>query len=410
MATLIFSEFSHAIQRYRAVADKRITWSTNLENEYKAILEDGKSFEDLRSTGNKHERVLKEVVEYFLNQVLRNPRLLYYWSHPKEDLQRIFYDQAQIWHEKLVKGDGVNEMDEQGPFPIGSVPVDSKVASISFSSSYGTRWGINSKSPLTSEQKEDMWAKAYEDAKGGFVSMAVDVDFKKKLLSEIEAISAGGSKFKNILLVGCGVEGVIENEIAQMFPDAIVYCGDFEKVVEQVNEENKEKNVKYIPLDTTQLDEVEKYELIINLDTVASDSHNENTTMMTACHRALTFDGIYIGTFSSVFAWVDIAYLEDEFEGQTNGRMHLVDLARSSILKVPESEKHPDVWRIYYTPLRLRYLLQQTGFDVKKIELYFCDSKYFIDATKIDYEIQDPDLPLYEHYVVAKKQETGESK
>lgn len=267
-------------------------------------------------------------------------------------------------------------------------------------SKYGTRWDISPKFPLTTDQKEEIWAREYARAKGGFVSVAVDDVFLKKLLGTINNYSDP----EKILMVGCGVEGIIENIIAKELPKTQINCGDFEKVVEQVkNLSTKEDNVHYMALDTTKLNVSEEYDVIINLDTVASENHQDNTQMLVGCYDALKKGGMFVGTFSSAFAWADIAHLENEFNGKTNGRIDVVDLDRSSILKLPAEGSAPEVWRIYYTPLRLRYLLKTVGFKLESMELYFCDSPYFTDSANESYGIEDPDLPLYDHYVVAHK-------
>jgi len=48
-------------------------------------------------------------------------------------------------------------------------------------------------------------------------------------------------------------------------------------------------------------------------------------------------------------------------------------------------------------------LLNEAGFARDRVELYFCDSDYFTDHSSKYYGIDDPNLPIYEHFVVAHK-------
>ncbi len=202
------------------------------------------------------------------------------------------------------------------------------------------------------------------------------------------------------MFIGCGVEGTFENNVAEKYPDAHILCTDYEKVIDQVKElPDRQKNVEYIALDTMHLGAQNEFDLIFNFDSIASESHTENKNMLQNCREALTEKGFFIASFSNAFAWLDIALLEPH-----DDRLALIDQERSSIRKaISQDPGDPEVWRMYYTPLRLRHLLKETGFNLKKMEIFFCDSVYFTDTARDSYNIQDPDLPLYEHFVVATK-------
>jgi len=50
--------------------------------------------------------------------------------------------------------------------------------------------------------------------------------------------------------------------------------------------------------------------------------------------------------------------------------------------------------------------LQEAGFDVDRrtgISSYFLDSAFFMEQAKDMYGFDDPDLPLYENFVIAQK-------
>ena len=69
-------------------------------------------------------------------------------------------------------------------------------------------------------------------------------------------------------------------------------------------------------------------------------------------------------------------------------------------------EENQDAWQIFYTPLRLRKILLENKFSIVSFEVFFFDSSYAKQHSTEYYNFEDPDLMIYEHFVVLKKAES----
>lgn len=93
VAYFIFSEFSHAVKRQQ----------------------------HSEKISKQQKKFTAEVVEYFCDYVLRNPRLLYYWNHQEQNMVEEYYGDAKDAYDTTI-GDSFGEikinemMDTVGPF------------------------------------------------------------------------------------------------------------------------------------------------------------------------------------------------------------------------------------------------------------------------------------------------------
>ncbi len=219
--------------------------------------------------------------------------------------------------------------------------------------------------------------------------MTDDKEVRNKILNEI--LNFGSPK--NILIPGCGSKVFLQNEIAERLPDANILCTDYSGVIEVAKKQPTKDNIHYKALNSTNLGFKDKYDVVIIVNSILSESDEENRAILLSCNKSLKPGGIMLGYFPTIFASIDIAYLEP-----TKDRMSLVDIDKSSFY-----EEKQNLWQIFYTPLRLRRILKQTNFIMDKMEIHFCDSDYFTNQTREYYDITNNDLVIYEHFVILHK-------
>lgn len=49
------------------------------------------------------------------------------------------------------------------------------------------------------------------------------------------------------------------------------------------------------------------------------------------------------------------------------------------------------------------YVIRETGFELKQMEVLFCDSEYFQRETRKQYGFGDDDIVIYEFFAAARK-------
>ncbi len=222
-------------------------------------------------------------------------------------------------------------------------------------------------------------------------SITDDKQVRERIILELSS----HHNLEKILIPGCGSRVSLQNEIARCFINSNILCTDFDGVVESAISQSNENNIDYKALDSSNLGFYNEWDaiVIVIVNSVLSESHEENIMILNSCYKALKPGSVLIGFFPTIFASLDIAYLESSQE-----RIKYIDINKSSLF-----EENKKIWKIFYTPLRLRKDLINSGFKTDKMELYFCDSEYFKNHSSDYYGIQDPNLTIYEHLVVAHK-------
>lgn len=322
---------------------------------------------------------LKEVLKYFTGRLLNNPRLLYFWNEGGGNLCIYFEPSVRAYYkDNLATKEEVilTSMDRTGPFP--------QINKMS------SKHSIYHNNILSDTEREEYWEKTHcqEDYETVW-SMTDDKEVRRKILNELS--SYGHSE--KILIPGCGSRVALQNQIARNFTTSNILCTDFEGVIELAKKQHNEDNIKYEARNSSDLGFDNEWDVVVIVNSVLSESDEENRSILKSCYRALKPGGILVGYFPTIFASVDIAYLESDQE-----RMAFVDIDKSSFY-----EEKQKIWQIFYTPLRLRMILAESQFIRDRVEIFFCDSDYFASHSKDYYGIEDQNLPIYEHFVVAHK-------
>ena len=253
------------------------------------------------------------------------------------------------------------------------------------------KWLIPETKTLSSDQRKAYWENNH--SRHGYEpvwSVTNDEQLNKRIISELDAVE----ETRCILVPGCGSLGKLERAIIDEFPDVErITCVDHDTVVEVARTANPDPHIEYVAGDISCLSYTEEFDVCVVINAILSDSDSENRKILESCFHAIKSGGLLLGLFPTIFAAVDIAHLEENRE-----RLKLVDLERSLCF-----EDKQEAQQIFYTPLRLRYILKEAGFHLELMEIYFCDGPYFQEKTNRVYGISDSDICVYELLVRAAK-------
>lgn len=260
------------------------------------------------------------------------------------------------------------------------------------------KWPIPAKS-LSSEERESYWARTHaEDDYGSVWTMTEDDSVIEKIVSSIPLGT------QNILVPGCGSRTHLEEALVGAFPEATVYATDFKDVIQVAEKNFSHERLRYIASNSTELHETfseenldVQFDAVVVVNSIVSETDSENRAIVRSCQKSLKPGGIFLAFFPDVFNTLDVSLIEEtENIPNKTWRREALDLPRSTY-----HEQEQDLEQIFYTPLRLRVVLREAGFNLDLMETFFCDSPEFIKQGKDYYGFDDPDIVLYENFVVA---------
>jgi len=131
---------------------------------------------------------------------------------------------------------------------------------------------------------------------------------------------------------------------------------------------------------------------VITINSVLSDSDEENRRLLTAFRDAVPEGGALAGLFASIHAPLEIGYLQP---GQA-----LLD--QVNLEECRFAERQQGITQIFYSPLRLRMVLAEAGFRLDHMEVVFLDSPELAQQARDYYGLgTDPDVMAWELFVEA---------
>lgn len=240
--------------------------------------------------------------------------------------------------------------------------------------------------------KED-WEKCHHDGYGDTVYSVTHDDGLRRLLSD----AVKDTSARDILIPGCGSVGLLEKQFSADMPDAHIMCTDFAGSIAEVSVRNKNPRIAYQPLDSTDLRIVEKFDVVVPVNSVLDGEDNENRKMLSQFHQALKPEGKLVGLFPTVFCAFDFILTSQNTKLNT-AFQDMLDLKNQTV-----TDFSHDARQIMYTPLGLRKILLETNFKLEKMEIVFFDSDYFNNIGQRLFGIGKDDPPFYELFVVASK-------
>jgi SAM-dependent methyltransferase len=258
------------------------------------------------------------------------------------------------------------------------------------------KWEIPERGERSCEQPEAYWDSVHDrDRYTNVVSLTDDLGVRDRITRTLRDCEA-----KRILVPGAGSRVALQKHLVEKLPGLErLVCSDFPGVIALASASFPHDAIDYCAADSADLPWLADFDAAVVVNSILSDSDFENRQMLRSIRNALRPGGILIGFFPTVFASCDIAIVSHDAE-----RRATVDLERST-----KYEPAQDAYQIFYTPLRLRMILREAGFDIELMEVYFLDSDYFRaqEGEWNQFTIDDDDLAIYEHYVVARSKPNG---
>jgi hypothetical protein len=253
------------------------------------------------------------------------------------------------------------------------------------------KWEIPARPGRSRKESESYWVSVHrDDGYANVVSLTDDPGVRDRIVQTLTEYDA-----RRIIVPGAGSRTALQEHLVKSLPDLErLICTDFPGVIELAQAAFPHKAVEYCAVDSARLPWSGELDAAVVVNSILSDSDRENREMLAAIRNALRVGGVLVGFFPTAFASFEIAVISNDDE-----RRATVDLERSTKYEPAQQD-----YQIFYTPLRLRMILREAGFQVEQMEVYFLDSDYFraSEGEWNQFTMDDDDLVIYEHYVVAR--------
>ena len=260
------------------------------------------------------------------------------------------------------------------------------------------KWLVEPDNIRSEEGRRKYWEQEHsEDSYNNVFSVTEDKGVRDDIVAELAKLPS----HSDILIPGCGSKALLEKAIAEGLDDCDrIVCTDFPEVVKIASGFNKESKVEYRGVNSKDLGIKEEFDAVVIINSVVSDSDLENREILKACFDSLKPGGVLIGLFPTIFVPLDIY--------STSANELWMDWFKDNVDLKSQAEHDPvqGDTQIFYTPLKLRYVLKEAGFEVDRkdsMSTYFFDTSFLLKQAKDMYGIDDPDVPIYENFVVARK-------
>ena len=223
-------------------------------------------------------------------------------------------------------------------------------------------------------------------------SVSSDTKLQEKILFELKNTS-----HNRILILGCGSNVSLQNEISKQILDINeIVCTDFKTPIQISQEQYNRNNITYKVMDSRNLPFIEEFDVVININSILSPIDSDNRRMIHSCYKALNNKGIMIGLFPTVLCIMETESIERNFNRLK--RKLLLDKTYGDLI-----ERMTQSDQLFYSPLFLRHIFIKNNFYLNNFEVFFFDTDEAKEQTKRYYAITDEDILVYEFFIVAEK-------
>jgi len=319
-----------------------------------------------------HAVFLAAVLDYFNDRLLANPRLRYLWNESGGNLRAYFEQETITAYEKSAASRQSDvDADSIGPF---------------LSADLGQGDGIPN---WNTEDRKRYWEDLHRHHNYDKVlSLTDDPELRQRLVAQLADLPQAAE----VLVLGCGSRTSLERSVASTYPAFNITCSDFSGVIEEAQARFEHSRVRYHAANSTDLPWEEKFDAAIVVNSILSESDDENRQMLHSAFRALRPGGRLIGFFPTIFAAFEIALLTEDSK-----RLAMIDLKKSM-----KYEPMQNASQIFYAPLGLRSILREAGFVLNSMEVVFLDSDHMLQQAH-ELEVTDDATVVYEHLIVATR-------
>ena len=244
--------------------------------------------------------------------------------------------------------------------------------------------------------ESEMWEQSYiETQYCDIYSATDDLVIRNKLTRGID------EKTKIILIPGCGSKTKLQKHIINNYPEVEeVYCTDWSKTsLAHAQTDFYDGKVIYQVQDTRKTTfPNNKFDMVIISNSIVSGQDLSNRLMVDECYRILKPGGIFVGLFPTILGSCDVALLRD------NPKANWLLDGTINLYKNTFYERFQNVTQLFYSPLRLRRIFNESGFRDIEFEICFFDSDFCVKESEKIYGIPaDSDIYLWEILVKSKK-------
>ena len=228
-------------------------------------------------------------------------------------------------------------------------------------------------------------------------SVTDDENLCKTLIHDIPQFR--GAK---VLIPGCGSNVKFQEHLLTYCPEiGEVYCTDFSKEaidIAQLEWHSYSEKIKFEVLDSTKITELKPgwnnyFDFILVVNSVLDRDDVTNRSMIQEFGNALKPGGRIYGFFPTIFCGLEIEQLDPTW-------------SHRGFAYLPSSgfhERRQNYRQIFYTPLRLNRIFKEAGLKRKQFEVFFCDSEFLSKNAEKIYNIDDPDIYIWEFIVRYEK-------
>ncbi|MBU2643407.1 class I SAM-dependent methyltransferase [bacterium] len=259
-------------------------------------------------------------------------------------------------------------------------------------SEFGT---IESSFPLKRKNEKDCWEKNYLE---NYYDEVLNVTGCQRVNQRITQCL--DPTVQRVHIPGCGSKPHLQRYLIENFPNLDkVICTDWsETALTLARRSFDHPKLVYQQADTSQLNPDDgPCDCVIVVNSILSASDILNRQMIRACHRVLKQGGLFIGLFPDVLCSVELSSISSELSELLDGT---IDVGKNMVY-----ERRQGMNQIFYTPLRLKQIFIEAGFEIKfdHIQRIAFDSPFFQGEYLRLYGLQDPDLCIWENIVEVKK-------
>jgi len=244
-------------------------------------------------------------------------------------------------------------------------------------------------------KNKEYWEKEHkEDGYKNVYSLTECNKIRFRIVNAIGSYLYGDIEKLKILVLGCGSRTMVQKTLAE-WCNSVVICTDFQKVVETAKKNYTSKQIQYVSMDSAFASfKSNCIDVIVVINSILSDNHEENINILKSCFRVLRSDGILVGYFPTIYCALDI---KNNTNHEKSGDW-IFDLKNNTCYD-PEQ----DISQIFYSPLKLRNILKDIGFNLISMNIDFFDSPHLINEAKKHYNFNGEDEVVYELFVKCKK-------
>ncbi len=244
------------------------------------------------------------------------------------------------------------------------------------------------------ETEKRNWDQDYrQNENNNVLDLTGDTMVQEKILTQLNR------ETRRIYIAGCGARTHLQKAILSSFPSADIVCGDISRhALKLAMSSLTDSRVEYRLEDSTRLSfKDDCFEVVIVVNSVLSlDAISRK--MLSEFHRILIPEtGKLVGCFPTVNCGFELIHLSPALSYMlTDGS---INYAKNSVW-----EHHQAVEQTFYSPIRLKNVINESGFKKMEMSYIFLDSDYFYKQYDDLYKglfNKKNGLCIYENFVVA---------